>query len=57
MKTEDRLKELEDDVWALMDYLGVKPVTYKKGRTGNSDNPFVYGKKVVVIEEGVLYGL
>ena len=53
MKTEDRLKELEDDVWALMNYLGVKPVTYKSHRTGNPDSPFAYGKKVVVIEEDV----
>ena len=51
MKTEDRLRELEGDVWALMDYLGVKSMTYKSHRTGSPDNPFAYEKRIVKIED------
>jgi hypothetical protein len=51
MKTEDRLIELENDVWALMDYLGVKVVIYKNYKTGVTASPFAYGRKVVKLED------
>ena len=51
MKTEDRLKALEGEVWALMDYLEVKSVLYRAHRTGDPDNPFTYEKRIVKIED------
>jgi len=51
MNTEERLRELRDDVWALMEFLGVKVVTYKEGKTGNPDSPFTFGRGVVRIED------
>ncbi len=51
MNTEERLRELENEVQSLMDYLGVKPVTFKDGRTGNPDSPFTHGKRVVKIDD------